>query len=105
MPNPNQRPDRIPEPQPENARQAVMLVRDDHRWKEATLDLNSTDGIKRNIQALWAAVDRLAAFVDGDKPDTASTNQSVQAKPDQAPHVQTEFERNQQAAARNQPVL
>lgn len=71
MPTPqtNDRPDRIPEPQPENARQAVAMVRDDHQWKPAVLDINSTDGIKRNIEALWAAIHRLAAYIDGDKAD------------------------------------
>lgn len=69
-PQPNDRPDRIPEPKPENARQTVALVRDDHRWLDKPLDLNSTDGIKRNIEALWSAIHRLAGYIDGDKPDT-----------------------------------
>lgn len=59
----------LPDPQPENAKQAVLMVRDDHNWIEARADLNSTDGIRRNITALWAAIDRLAAYVDGDKTD------------------------------------
>lgn len=59
----------LPDPKPENAKQAVLMVRDDHNWVEAKPDLNSTDGIKKNITALWAAIDRLAAYVDGDKPD------------------------------------
>lgn len=92
---PTTKPDRIPEPQPENARQAVMLVRDDHRWKEATLDLNSTDGIKRNIQALWAAVDRLAGYVDG--TDTSQRTDGVQAEPYQTPQTKAERQANQQA--------
>lgn len=61
-----------PEPQPETAKQAVAMVREDHRWVKAMPDINSTDGIKRNIEALWAAIDRLAAFVDGDKPTDAT---------------------------------
>lgn len=95
----------LPDPQPENAKQAVLMVRDDHNWVEAKPDLNSTDGIKKNITALWAAINRLAAYVDGDKTGTpTSPKQPVQAKPYQAPHVQTEFERNQQPADRTQFV-
>lgn len=59
----------VPTPSPKNARQAVAITRDDHNWKLAKPDLNSTDGIKRNIEALWATIDRLAAYVDGDSQD------------------------------------
>ncbi len=59
----------LPEPKPENAKQAVAMVRDDAKWVLAKPDINSTDGIKRNIEALWSAINRLAAYVDGDKPD------------------------------------
>lgn len=60
-------PNRIPEPQPQNAKQAVALVRDDHQWEDKPLDLTTTDGIKRNIEAMWAAINRLASYIDGDK--------------------------------------
>ncbi len=66
----------LPDPKPENAKQAVLMVRDDAQWVLAKPDINSTDGIKRNIEALWSAINRLAAYVDGDKPD--------------APYVKTE---------------
>lgn len=56
-------------PKPENAKQAVLMVKDDHNYVVSRPDITSTDGIKRNITALWAAIDRLAAYVDGDKPD------------------------------------
>ena len=60
------KPVKLPDPKPENAKQAVLMVRDDHSWIEAKPDVNSTDGIKRNIEALWAAINRLAAYIDGD---------------------------------------
>ncbi len=58
-----------PEPKPESAQQAVAMVKDDHSWIAAPPDVNSTDGIKKNIAALWASINRLAAYVDGDKTD------------------------------------
>lgn len=58
----------LPDPQPENACQAVAMVRDDARWVSSKPDLNSTDGIKRNVEALWAAIDRLAAYIDNASP-------------------------------------
>lgn len=91
MPAIQQRPDRIPEPQPQNARQTVALVRDDHRWKDAPLDLNSTDGIKRNIEALWATINGLAAYVDGDRPSERPSD--VQPSPYQTPDRKSELER------------
>lgn len=97
-------PVKLPDPKPENAKQAVLMTRDDHNWIEARPDLNSTDGIKRNITALWAAVERLAAYIDGDKTDTASPKQPVQTKPYQAPHAQADFERQQQTPDRGQFV-
>lgn len=96
MPTPTNRPDRIPEPQPENARQAVAMTRDDHQWRRAVLDINSTDGIKRNIEALWAVVNRLAGYIDG--PDPSQRTDGVQPEPYQTP--QTEADRQ----AKNQPT-
>lgn len=75
----------LPDPQPENAKQAVLMVRDDHSWIEAKPDLNSTDGIKRNITALWAAIERLAAYVDGDKTDAPA--KPVYVAPTPAPRT------------------
>lgn len=100
MPASQPRPDRIPEPQPENARQAVAMTRDDHQWRRAVLDINSTDGIKRNIDALWAAINRLAEFVDGDSTDTPA-KASTDPKPYQAPKTQADYDRERQAT---QPV-
>ncbi len=90
-----QKPVTLPDPQPENAKQAVLMVRDDHNWIESRPDLNSTDGIKKNITALWAAIERLAAYVDGDSKDAPK----VKAPEYNAPPVQTEFERQQQTTA------
>ncbi len=90
-----QKPVTLPDPQPENAKQAVLMVRDDHSWIEARPDLNSTDGIKRNITALWAAIERLAAYVDGDSKNASK----VQPAPYKAPAAQTDFERQQQTPA------
>lgn len=64
-------PHAVPVPEPTSARQAVAMTRDDHNWVEAKPDLHSTDGIKKNITALWAAIERLAAYVDGDSQDPA----------------------------------
>jgi len=83
----------IPDPQPENAKQAVAMVRDDHNWVEAKPDLNSTDGIKKNITALWAAIERLAAYIDGD------SKKSPTAKPYQAPQTTADRQANQQTPA------
>lgn len=92
-------PHAVPVAEPTSARQAVAMTRDDHNWVEAKPDLHSTGGIQKNITALWAAIERLAAYIDGDNtPD--SPEQPVQDKAYQAPKVQTEFERNQQAAER-----
>lgn len=73
----------VPTPAPRNAKEAVALSRDDHAWARRELDLHSTDGIQRNIRALWAAIDRLAAYVDGDRP--SENPDDVQPAPDQAP--------------------
>lgn len=74
----------IPAPQPENARQAIHLVRDDHAWLRRDLDLNTTDGIQRNIRALWAAVDRLAGYVDGQRP-TSEVTETLSADRPESP--------------------
>lgn len=79
---------KLPDPQPESAKQAVLMVRDDHNWIEAKPDLNSTDGIKKNITALWAAIDRLAAYVDGDKSDAPVK----QPQPAYTPAPKTDFQ-------------
>ncbi len=71
----------LPDPKPENAKQAVLMVRDDAQWVLAKPDINSTDGIKRNIEALWSAINRLAAYVDGDKPDAPAPYVKTEAAP------------------------
>lgn len=94
MPATQPRPDRIPEPQPENARQAVAMTRDDHQWRRAVLDINSTDGIKRNIDALWAAINRLAGYIDGDRPSERPGD--VSHVPHERPQTEAERQANNQ---------
>ncbi len=84
----------LPDPQPENAKKAVAMVRDDAKWVLARPDLNSTDGIKRNIEALWSAITRLAEYVDGDSKNTAD----FQSKPYQTPKAETERNGNHKPA-------
>lgn len=87
------RPSELPDqPKPENAKQAVAMVRDDARWVLARPDLNSTDGIKRNIEALWAAINRLAEYVDGGSTQTPAY---------QAPKTQTERNGNHNTTKRS----
>jgi hypothetical protein len=50
------------------ANEVIAATRDDHNWRhDATtrLDITSTGGIQRNIQALWSAVQALADHADG----------------------------------------
>lgn len=73
MPDTNQ--NTLPTPEPATARQRVLMTRDDHAWKRAELDTSTTEGIRRNIEALWAAMRDLADYVDGrhpayDEPDS-----------------------------------
>ncbi len=70
----------LPEHKPETAQQAIAMTRDDHNWAPNPPDVNSTDGIKRNITALWDAINRLAAYVDGDK--TSPDAPKPHAQPD-----------------------
>lgn len=60
------KPTGVPDPKPQSAQQAVAMVKEDANWVAAVPDLNSTDGIKKNITALWDAIHRLAAYIDGD---------------------------------------
>lgn len=82
----------VPAPAPRNAREAVILAKDDHAWARRDLDLHTTDGIQRNIRALWAAVDRLAGYVDGDHP--SENPDDMKPAPDHPPQVSPEFNGN-----------
>jgi hypothetical protein len=57
------------------------MVKDDATWVQAKPDINSTDGIKKNITALWDGLHRLAAYVDGDKPDAPAKPVKPEIKP------------------------
>ncbi len=69
------------DPKPTSAKQAVEMVREDAKWVASKPDLNSTDGIKRNIEALWAAIGRLAAYIDGDSPKATKPASPVYQAP------------------------
>lgn len=47
------------------ANEVIASTRDDHNWRHDPLDVTSTGGIQRNIQALWSAVQALADHADG----------------------------------------
>lgn len=53
-------------PAPATAKEALQFTMEDRNWKHDPIDLNSTDGIKRNIDALWASLKALADYVDGE---------------------------------------
>lgn len=56
------------------ANEALAAAYDDHNWKPAVLDTNTTEGIRNTLKAHAAALQALADHIDGvdkDEPKPA----------------------------------
>lgn len=47
------------------ANEALVAVYDDHNWKPANIDVNTTPGIQAMLKAHTAAIQALADHIDG----------------------------------------
>lgn len=51
------------------AHEVLNATMEDHAWKAEPLTLDSTDGIRRTLQAQGKAIAALADYIDGKLPD------------------------------------
>lgn len=51
------------------AHEVLNATMEDHAWKAEPLTLDSTDGIRRTLQAQGRAIAALADYIDGKMPD------------------------------------
>jgi hypothetical protein len=50
---------------PKSANEVLARLRDDHDWRHDPVNLTTTDGIKRAIEAQSHAIQAIADYVDG----------------------------------------
>lgn len=71
---------------PNSANSILAEAYDDHNWKPAVLDTNTTEGIKNTLKAQAAAIQALADRIDGihkayTKPNRPVSRPQTDARP------------------------
>lgn len=51
--------------EPKTANEVLAAVREDQNWRHEEMNVHSTGGIQRNIEALWNSLQALADHIDG----------------------------------------
>lgn len=69
---------------PKSARELISTTDEDHNFRHDPIDYTTTGGIQRALERNWVAIQRLAAYIDGERQQGAVDGPADQRTAEQA---------------------